>query len=163
MLIGMQLPRWRVSHPAAFRQHFARMILMLALAATTAAVAAGQRRDFAATYAVTQVAETDNGIELTLTVTAHNYSGRDIENCGIVLNASDPSASPLGNFRLIKIFPDSGEITVHRRFTVPKGEFLRWQAGVHPALQILLPDGHDGTLVEPIDAHRETPIPEPAE
>jgi hypothetical protein len=147
---------------AASRLHLTRTILVLALAASAAMIATGQRRNFEATYAVTDAVETNDGIELTLTIAVHNFSGRDIENCALVLNGSDPQASPLGNLKEIKILADGREVTVRRRLTVPKGEFIRWQAGVHPSMEMLLPDGESGTIAERVTSRRESPIPEPA-
>lgn len=141
----------------------ARTALFLAIIVSVGAFATAQRRDFPATYLITHVAESERGVELTLTVTIHNYSGQDIADCGITLNSSSQFAAPIGDFDLVKEFPSYRDITVRHRFTVPKDEYARWQRGSEPALEMLLPDGYGGTRVEAIDARREIPLADRAE
>ena len=122
--------------------------------------ASAQRRDFPATYRITQISEQDNSVELTLSLTVHNYSGAAIEDCGIVLKSSDPFGTLIGTFDLVKFFPSFKDISVSNRFTVPRAEYERWMQGARPNLDILLPDGEGGTVVDSIDPRPEPVRPE---
>ncbi|MGB6688862.1 MAG: hypothetical protein WBE76_13585 [Terracidiphilus sp.] len=161
MPVPLQPSALRVCGVSARRA--ARTFLSLAIIVSVGAFAAAQRRNFPATYTITHVQRAESGVELTLTLTVRNYSGRDIEGCGIVLDESGPLAAPIGDFAPIDLLPSYGEVTVRHKFTVSKSEYSRWQQGGNPSLEILLPDGHSGTRIEAIDARRETPLADPAE
>lgn len=125
--------------------------------------ASAQRRDFPAMYAVAHVVGNQDSVELTLTLELRNYSGRGVADFGIALNSSEPAPAPIGNFDLVKALPSNGEITIRHRFTVSRAEYARWQQGVEPALEILIPDGRGGTRLDRVDARREAPLADPAE
>ncbi len=131
-------------------------VLSLMLTCLIPAAISAQRSDFPATYRITDVSEEENQVELTLSLTVHNYSGGEIRNCGIVLKQSDPLSTPIGTFDLIEVFPSYQDITVSHAFTVPRSEYARWERGAEPRLDILLPDGSEGATVESIDARRES-------
>jgi len=165
MLFGIQFPSLRFLPARSIRaSRTARLVLLATIGILASALAGAQRREFSATYSVSHVAEAETGIELTLTLTMHNFSGRNVENCGIVLNTSGPLPEPIGNFDLVKLLPSYRQITVRHRFTVPKAEYARWQQGVAPALEMLLPEGDGGARVEAIHVLRDSPMPvDPAE
>jgi len=160
MFQGVQIPPLRAPLvTASGAARMARSFLLLSITLSIGGFACGQRRDFAATYAVTHVTEAERGVELTLTLTVHNYSGRDIEDCGIVLNASDHFATPIGNFEPIRLLASDRDLTLQHSFAVPRSEYERWQRGVAPVLELLVPDGEGGTRVMAIQALRAVPLP----
>jgi hypothetical protein len=98
---------------------------------------------------------------LTLTLTLHNYSGADIQNCAIVLNSIAPQSEPIGTFPLVKLLPSYKDTSVEQTFTLTESEYTLLKFGADPNLKILLPDSDGGTRIESIDAHREIPPVEP--
>jgi len=77
-----------------------------------------------------------------------------------VLKSSDPFGTLIGTFDLVKFFPSFKDISVSNRFTVPRAEYERWMQGARPNLDILLPDGEGGTVVDSIDPRPEPVRPE---
>ena len=75
------------------------LCLVIPAIAPSASVSA-QRQDFPATYKIADVSEQDNQVHLTLTLTIHNFSGEDVRDCGIVLNATTP---PLRSHRNLQL------------------------------------------------------------
>jgi hypothetical protein len=138
------------------------LCLVIPAIACSVAVSA-QRRDFPATYSIDKVSEQETQVQLTLTLTIHNFSGSDIQNCGIVLNATTPHTEPIGTFNLVKLLPAYKDTTVSHSFTLDKSEYERWKAGANPSLEILLPDGDGGTRIEAIDARPPAAPVAPAE
>jgi hypothetical protein len=130
--------------------------LLLACALAIGLPASAQRIDFPATYQITHVSQIGNEVQLTLSLTIHNYSGKDLQNSGIVLYGSPQGSDLIGTFDLVKIFPSYQEITVSHQFTLPKAEYAQWQHGAKPSLQILFPDGTGGTRTDTIDARLDT-------
>jgi len=130
--------------------------LILAAPATHA-----QRRDFAGSYAISHVVPDGDQVTLTLALTLHNYSGADLHNAGVVLTARNPQPIPaaqpttIAAFPLIKDFPFHTDITLRQTVTIPAAEYARWTNGDNPHLEFLKPDGHQGTIYEPIDLRRE--------
>ncbi len=161
MHVPLQHPLLRAF--AASPRRAVRIPAVFGILLTAAIVAPAQRRDFPASYSIAHVVENGNSVELTFSLTVHNYSGRDIEDGGIVLDSSGPLPSPIASFDLVKAFARDRDVAVRRRFTVPKAEYARWQQGVEPALEILIPDGRGGTRIDRIDARPEAPLPDPAE
>lgn len=135
--------------------------LIIPAIALSASVSA-QRQDFPATYQLAGVSEQDNQVQLTLTLTIHNFSGEDVRDCGIVLNATIPHSAPIGTFSLVKLLPAYKDTTVSHSFTLDKSEYERWKAGVNPSLEILLSDGFGGTRIASIDARPPAAPAEPA-
>jgi hypothetical protein len=138
--------------------------LYLVLAALTLLLAAppsqAQRRDFTGSYTISHVRPEADNVTLTLTLTVHNYSGADLRNAGVVLatpNHAIPGAqpTPIAAFPLIKDFPFHTDITLRQTITIPATEYARWNTGESPNLEFLKPDGHQGTIYEPIDLRRE--------
>jgi len=160
MRFPLQRSLLRVGGVTAWRA--AGVAVCFAIFLSVGSIASAQRRDFPASYSITRVAAGQSTVELTLTLTLRNYSGRDVDDCGIVLDSSEPVAEPIGNFDLIPALPSYGEVTVRHRFTVTQAEYARWQQGVEPALEILIPDGRGGTRIDRIDARREAPLADPA-
>ena len=135
-------------------------ILLLALAVAFAQAAHAQRRDFTGSYAISHVHPQGDQVTLTLTLTVHNYSGVDLHNAGVILAAPGLQPTPIAAFPLIKDFPFHTDITVRQTVTIPATEYARWTTGQNPNLEFLKPDGHQGTIYEPIDLRREiTPTP----
>jgi hypothetical protein len=137
------------------------LCLVIPAIALSASVSA-QRQDFPATYKIADVSEQDNQVKLTLTLTIHNFSGEDVRDCGIVLNASTPHSAPIGTFSLVKLLSAYKDTTVSHSFTLDKSEYERWKAGVNPSLEILLSDGFGGTRIASIDARPPAAPAEPA-
>jgi hypothetical protein len=163
MRVNRLFVRPRALFPAVFdatRLRRLGLFLALILCANLAAVA--QRINFPATYLITHVSTLDQQVQLTLTLTIHNFSGKDIQDCGIVLYGSSNGAEPIGTFDLVKLFPTYKDITVSHQFSLSQAEYSSWQHGVHPSLDILLSDGHGGTRIEAIDARLDTrPVTHP--
>jgi hypothetical protein len=119
---------------------FARSLGLLSLALCLTLSSQAQRRDFGASYRLSDIAEGSDSVSLTLTLTIHNSSGADIENSGV-----------------IKLFPSYKSVTVSQQFTISKSEYERWSRGENPNLKFLLPDGNGGTKFVDIDLGREVP------
>lgn len=146
--------------------HFAPSLLLPILAFVLAAPAThAQRRDFTGSYAISHVHPDGDQVTLTLTLTVHNYSG-EIHNAGVILAAPNYPATdlqpahsadptPIAAFPLIKDFPFHTDITIRQTVTIPAAEYSRWSNGENPHLEFLKPDGHQGTIYEPIDLRRE--------
>jgi hypothetical protein len=132
-----------------------RCLLLFALAMAIAPLALAQRRDFPATYRITNVSTQDNQVQLTLSLTVRNFSGADIQDGVIVLYASDPHSDPIGEVGRIKLLSSYADSTVSRSFTVSEAEYTRWQQGLNPRLYLLVPDDKAGTRLESIDPRRE--------
>jgi hypothetical protein len=137
-------------------------VLLFLLAISLGPSAHAQRRDFPATYRISGVSLLDNKVQLTLTLTLHNYSGADIQNCAIVLNSIAPQSEPIGTFPLVKLLPSYKDTSVEQTFTLTESEYTLLKFGADPNLKILLPDSDGGTRIESIDAHREIPPVESA-
>lgn len=153
-----------LSAPRPLRSRTLPFLLSFVVVTLCSSASVAQRRDFAGTYSISHVAESTETVDLTLTVVVKNFSGHPIADCVIVLDGTDPHQAPIGNFDPIDLLPASRFLTLRHSFAVPRGEFVRWEQGVAPALRILIPDGHGGTIVDAIDVHRVTPAPvEPAE
>ena len=131
------------------------LLALLCGALSLPQAAQAQRRDFAATYRVSNITEETDKVTLTLSLTIHNSSGADIRYGGVALYSSlGPRSRPVDAFDVIKLFPNHKEATLSRQFTIPKGEYERWARGENPNLQFFLPDGNGGTRVVPIDLSR---------
>jgi hypothetical protein len=153
----------RYRRPSAFKAlRLVYLVLLFLLAISVNPSANAQRRDFPATYRVSGVSQLDNKVQLTLTLTLHNFSGADIQNCAIVLNSIAPQSEPIGTFPLLKLLPAYKDTSVEQTFTLTESEYAQWKLGADPNLKILLPDSDDGTRIETIDAHREIPTADPA-
>ncbi len=140
---------------SVFGNLFSRQTLVF-LALSFAVSVHAQRINFPATYKISQVSEADNQVKMTLSLTIHNFSGKDIQDCGIVLSGPELGAESLGSFDLVKSLPSFKDTTVSHKFVVPKSEYLRWKQGAGPHLDILLADGRGGTRIDTIDARLET-------
>ena len=157
---GASLLPWRKSRKSRLLANF---IFPAALALLLCAPAHAQRRDFPASYRVTGVSQREDSVQLTLSLTVHNFSGKDISDCAIVLSATDPRSAPIGAFDLIQHLPAYRDTTVSHRFTLSAAEYAHWLQGTNTNLHILLPDGHGGTVVESIDPRRDVQLPEASE
>jgi len=137
-------------------------VLLWLIAVSTSSSAHAQRQDFPATYRISGVSEQDNKVQLTLTLTLHNFSGVDVQNCGVVLNSIAPQSEPIGTFPLVKLLPSYKDTSLEQTFTLTASEYALWKMGADPNLKILLPDTSGGTRIETIDARREIPVADPA-
>jgi hypothetical protein len=128
-----------------------------------AASASAQRHDFTATYKIANVNEMQDKVDLTLVLTLHNATGKDVRDSAIVLYSSDPAPVSVGAFDLVKLVPANRSVTVSQTFTVSKSDYQHLQWGMHPHLDFLTPDGNGGTLKQPLDLIRQNPSPKTAQ
>ncbi len=119
------------------------------------AAAAESARAFAGTYHLSNIIETGNNVDVTVTLVLHNPGSSDVQNGTVVLLDTQPQSSALGSFATIKALPHSGEVTVTQTFTIPAAEYARWKTGHDPVLELLVPNG-ETTSIEGIQAHRTT-------
>jgi hypothetical protein len=132
-----------------------RLLNLVWLAVAFAPLATAQSRHFPATYQIADVSEEDSQVQLTISLTVHNFSGADIRDARIVLYSSDPHADPIGEFDSIRMLPSYQDAAVRGRFTVPRAEFDQWRQGMKPRLSILIPNGSEDTRIESLDLHRD--------
>jgi hypothetical protein len=141
---------------------FTRLPLLLSLAIALGPLAVAQSRHFPAAYQITDISEEGGQVQLTISLTVHNFSGADIKDAEIILYSSDPHADPIGDFDPIRMLPSYQDAAVQGRFTVPRAEFDQWQQGMKPRLRILIPDGNEDTRVESLDLRRDAVPANPA-
>jgi len=127
------------------------------MAACLGSPAHAQRRDFPATYRITEVSEQANQVQLTLTVTLRNFSGADIRDCTVTLNSIEPQSESIGSFPRIELLPSDKDTAVTESFTLTTGEYAQWKLGANPNLKLLVPENDGSTRSESIDARREIP------
>ena len=146
--------------PTRIARYLILPILTLLLAAP---LASAQRHDFTATYKIANVNEMQDKVELTLVLTLHNATGKDVRDSAIVLYSSDPAPITVGAFDLVKLVPANRNITVSQSFTISKSDYEHLLWGMHPHLDFLTPDGNGGTLKQPLDLIRQIPSPKTAQ
>lgn len=136
----------------------ARCLVLLSLALCLTLSMQAQRRDFAASYKLSDIVKSGNSVSLTLTLTIHNSLGGDIHDGGIALYSTlGPNAVPVDTFDIIKLLPSYKNVTVSQQFTISATEYERWSRGENPNLKFLLPDDSGGTLFVDIDLSRQIP------
>ena len=122
-----------------------------------------QRRDFAASYQLTNIEEAGSSVSLTITLKLFNYSGAEIRNGAVVLCDSSgdlqPNRKAIDAFDLIESLPAYRATTLRHRFTVPSSEYARWKQGGEPELVFLKPDSEGNAHEVHIDLRRE-PAPD---
>jgi hypothetical protein len=116
---------------------------------------AGTARAFAGSYQLSNVVESGDSVNVTMTLVLRNVESSDVRNGIVVVMDTQPQHSYLGSFATIKSLPHSGAVTVTETFTMPAAEYARWKTGHDPVLEFLVPNG-EGTITEGIQAHRTT-------
>jgi|HubBroStandDraft_1064217.scaffolds.fasta_scaffold242494_1 hypothetical protein len=116
-------------------------------------------RAFAGTFHLSNIIETGNSVDVTVTLVLHNPGTSDVRNGTVIVMDTQPQHSVLGSFATIKSLPHSGEVTVSQTFTISAAEYARWKTGHDPLLDLLVPNG-EGTSIEGIQAYRTTKLGE---
>lgn len=119
------------------------------------AATAETARAFAGTYHLSNIIETGNNVDVTVTLVLRNPGSSDVQNGTVVLLDTQPQSSALGSFATIKSLPHFGEVTVTQTFTLTPDEYARWKTGHDPVLELLVPNA-EGTSIEGIQARRTT-------
>jgi hypothetical protein len=112
-------------------------------------------RALAGSYQLSNIIESGNSVDVTMTLVLRNPGNFDVRNGTVVLMDTQPHHSVLGAFATIKSLPHSGEVTVTQTFTIAPDEYARWKTGHDPVLEFLVPNA-EGTSIEGIQAHRTT-------
>ncbi len=134
-------------------------VLVLALAWPSLAV---DGRDFAGVYALSDVTNLGDKVQVRLSVQVANFSGSDLKNPVLALMRSGPvNTAPIGAFPAIPELKSSTDITVHQQFTVPKEEFEQWNLrGRGPRVVVLFKDSAGHAVQREIQLSRRPMLPE---
>jgi hypothetical protein len=123
-----------------------------------------QRRDFAASYQLSNIVESGDQVSVTVTLKLFNYSGGEIRNGAVVLKDSranvmsgreSADSNLLGAFNLIPSLPAYQETTLRHRFSIPASEYALWNQGREPELVFLKPDAEGNAQSVHIDLRRD--------
>jgi hypothetical protein len=109
--------------------------LAFALLFCNAPAMAVDGRDFAAFYGYAQTADLVENQQVTFSARIFNYSGAAVTGATVTLVDSLLPSLEHGSFPGVSL-PEQGSASVSGSFNVPNAEYLRWQAGSMPHLQI---------------------------
>ena len=126
--------------------HFAAgLAIVLAALVVCGLAAAGDGRDFAGSYALSDVTDLGPEMRLTLTLRVHNFSGADVPDATITLEDSLFPDTSYGRFEHVSIgLQDS--VRLREVFLVARSEYEVWQAGGTPHLRIQFRDAAGKTV-----------------
>jgi len=112
--------------------------LTLLLSAALAMPADGGR-DFAGSYALSEVTDLGPEVRVTLTVRVHNYSDADVSDATITLEDSLFPDTSYGQFEHVSIARGES-VRLQDVFMVASSEYEVWQAGGAPHLRVRFRD-----------------------
>lgn len=117
-------------------------VLCASLALLLTVTATGKTgREFAGTYAISDVQEQGDLVQATLHLQLFNYGDQDVKSVIVTLVDSGPTMALRGNFHPIKVWRSRQDIKLSQQFTVTKREFAEWiNAPGQPNLVILFQD-----------------------
>jgi hypothetical protein len=123
--------------PRAIHRPFSlALIPILIFLVSTAAGHATDGRDFAGVYAVTNVADLGDAVQVTLSVHLHNYSDADLSEATVSVRDSAASDVEFGSFAGLVSIPDRASARLSGSFLVSPLEYGRWLEGQDPSLWI---------------------------
>jgi hypothetical protein len=118
-------------------------------------------RDFAGFYALSNVTERGDKVELTLTVQVFNYSDLGDIKLPVVALLGSGSHAKMDEFNAVKLLPAKHDVIVSGQFTVSKEEFQSWsRRGGGPQVVVIYEDS-GRTLRESVQLSRRPMLPPP--
>ena len=134
-------------------------VLALALALPSFAV---DGRDFAGFYAVSNVADLGDKVQLRMSVQLSNFSAADLQRPVVALMNSGPAnTAPIGSFPAPKQLKAGRDVILHQQFTVSKEEFKQWEMrGRGPRVVVLFRDSNGGVIERGVQISRRPALPE---
>ena len=135
------------------------LVLVLALALPSFAV---DGRDFAGFYAVSNVADLGDKVQLRMSVQLSNFSAGDLQSPVVALMNSGPAnTAPIGSFPVPKQLKAGRDVILHQQFTVSKEEFKQWEMrGRGPRVVVLFRDSNGGVVERGVQISRRPALPE---
>ena len=117
-------------------------ILMLG----TLTVSAKDGRDFAGTYAVTDVQEQGEVVHLTLHLRLFNNSDADIKGAVVILREGPTGVALRGSFPTVKVWQKGHDVRLSQEFTVPRQEYEDWmRPPAQPNIFVIFQDANRQT------------------
>jgi hypothetical protein len=134
-------------------------VLALALALPSFAV---DGRDFAGFYALSNVADLGDKVQLRMSVQLSNFSAADLQRPVVALMNSGPAnTAPIGSFPAPKQLKAGRDVILHQQFTVSKEEFKQWDMrGRGPRVVVLFRDSNGGVVERGVQISRRPALPE---
>jgi len=111
---------------------FLPVIIVTLLLAVSAAAKDG--RDFAGFYSLSNAAEQDDQVRVTVTLQLFNYSGEDLTHAAVSLREAPPGAATLGTYAPIESWPNGAEVKFTLHISVPRDEYARWGGRRQPVV-----------------------------
>jgi hypothetical protein len=135
------------------------LALVLALALSSFAV---DGRDFAGFYAVSNVSDMGDKVQLRMSVQLSNFSAGDLQSPVVALMNSGPAnTAPIGSFPAPKQLKAGRDVILHQQFTVSKEEFRQWDMrGRGPRVVVLFRDSTGGVVERGVQISRRPALPE---
>jgi len=134
-------------------------VLVLALALPSIAV---DGRDFAGFYAVSNVVDLGDKVQLRMSVQLSNFSAGDLQSPVVALMNSGPAnTAPIGSFPALKHLKAGRDVILHQQFTVSKEEFKQWDMrGRGPRVVVIFRDSNGGVVERGVQISRRPALPE---
>ena len=104
------------------------LILILVLVFSSCLVKAGDGRDFAGHYSLTQVTEGNGEVQLMLTLHLFNYSGTDLARAAIEVHSAQQGGELLGNLARVTNWANTRDVVVAGVFGISRDEYQRWRS-----------------------------------
>ena len=152
-----------MSIPALSRRSNLLMLPVLVFAVVLTAFAA-DGRDFAGYYALNNVSEVGDRVQLRMSVQLSNFSVGDLQSPVVALMHSGPAnTAPIGSFPAIKQLKAGHDVILHQQFTLSKEEFQQWEtSGRGPRIVVLFRDSSGGVVERGVQVSRRPALPESA-
>lgn len=128
-------------------------LAVLVLSAVFSPAATNFTRAFNGHYQLSDIVETGNQVEVTMTITLANASKTTVKGGIVAVLSSEPTPALIGSFSPIKSLAPKSQVTVSQRLTVSAAEYKRWQQGNAPKLQFLVSNGSSAVAAD-VEAYR---------
>jgi hypothetical protein len=107
-------------------------------------------RHFAGNYSVSNVTQSGSDSTLTFSTQVFNYSGSDVANATISLQAFNDPTTVYASFTGVNITAD-GNVRLSSQASVPSSEYDGWQQGNGPSVVIQFTDNNGNSLTEKVE------------
>lgn len=102
-------------------------------------------RDFAGFFSLAEATEQGEQVHVTLSLQIFNYSGGDLKDVEVTVQAAHPELGVLGSFDPIPLWRNGHDVILSQQFTISREEFKIWSTHGQPNLFILHPDDNGET------------------
>ena len=131
-----------------------RLALAILLILPFIGIAAGKNgRDFAGFYQIKDSTDQGATVKVTLAVRVFNYSESDVSEGSLSFRESGATNRILGTVTGVSVNQHESTL-VTGEFTVPLGEFERWQQGRRPDVTIEFQDADGNPQSKPVEITR---------